>query len=183
MAYSGVVSVVDTSNQGGEGRRLSIDLDDGRRISYIHLDRILVSRGARVARGQFGVAISGASGWGDDFYYGPHVHVSLWNHTWDSYANSIDFENYIGDDDMPLDANNDYAAFSNMLQRALRYDTRPEGNGPTSEYGPTIWERLNGLESNISNKIDDQPKTLRTPAWVAAGSLFILAVAVAASLW
>lgn len=97
MAGAGVISVVDTSPGGGEGRRVSVDLDDGRRVSYLHLSKISCWVGQRVGRGSTGLIWSGASGQGQEWYYGPHVHVSLWERPGMSYASTIDFENYVGD--------------------------------------------------------------------------------------
>jgi hypothetical protein len=49
------------------------------------------------------VGASGASGYGSDWYYGPHAHQTLWPHgSWEDAT--IDFELYVGeekDDDMP----------------------------------------------------------------------------------
>jgi hypothetical protein len=100
-AYNGTISVIDKSNGGGEGRRLSIDLDDGRRVSYIHLSNINAFIGQRVSRGQQGFMWSGASGNGSDWYYGPHVHVSLWEHPGMAYRDTINFQNYVGEESVP----------------------------------------------------------------------------------
>ncbi len=95
MAGDGVVSVIDRDNGGAEGRRLGIDLSDGRRVYYIHLSKIgLVQQGTRVTRGQAGIAWSGASGFGKDRYYDPHVHVTLMPTTTTPYRQSIDFALY-----------------------------------------------------------------------------------------
>lgn len=51
------------------------------------------------------------------------------------------------EEDMPLDANADYPAFLNMLQRAFRFDLRPNGAGPDWKFGPTVWERLDQVAS------------------------------------
>jgi murein DD-endopeptidase MepM/ murein hydrolase activator NlpD len=99
MAEAGYVSVIDTNNGGGEGRRLSVDLDDGRRVSYIHLSSINAYIGQRVERGQVGLCRSGASGYGNDWYYGPHVHVSLWERPGMSYKDTIDFAAHVGPPD------------------------------------------------------------------------------------
>lgn len=96
MAGNGRVVGVDNSPSGAEGRRLSIHLDDGRRVDYIHLSRIRVRVGDRVKRGQKGVANSGASGFGNNWYYGAHVHVSLWNQFGMPMNQTIDFEKYVG---------------------------------------------------------------------------------------
>ena len=89
--FGGIVSVVDNNNGGAEGRRVSIDLDDGQRVSFLHCSKIIVSVGQRVNKGQH-VANSGASGFGKDWYYGPHVHVSLWPRPGMAYSQTIDFE-------------------------------------------------------------------------------------------
>lgn len=94
--YAGRVSVVDNNNGGAEGRRVSIDLDDGRRVSFIHCSKIIVSLGQRVSKGQH-IANSGASGFGKDWYYGPHVHVSLWPAPGMAYSQTIDFEPFTVD--------------------------------------------------------------------------------------
>jgi len=103
MAGDGTVSDVDWSPDGGEGRRVSIDLDDGSRVSYIHLSQIYVQPGWRVSRGQYGVCLSGASGYNSDWYYGPHVHTTNWEYPGMSYADSRDFENYVSDEQGEID--------------------------------------------------------------------------------
>jgi murein DD-endopeptidase len=95
MPADGVVSVVDPSPSGAEGRRVSIDLDDGRRVSFIHLRNTVAWVGMRVSRGQFGVAWSGASGHGSDWGYAEHVHVSLWARPGLPYWDTLDFMAYV----------------------------------------------------------------------------------------
>lgn len=78
-------------------------------------------------------------------------------------------DRHYGEDiDMPLDANADYPAFANMLQRALRYDVRPNGVGADYKLGPTIWERLNGVES-VAGQARDAAKAIKVelPAGMA----------------
>lgn len=55
------------------------------------------------------------------------------------------------DDDM-LDANRDYPAFVTMLQRALRYDARPDGVGATYTLGPTVFELLRAADDSADVK-------------------------------
>lgn len=59
-----------------------------------------------------------------------------------------------GDDDMALDANADYPAFLNMLQRAFTYDLRPQGTGVvgTNDWtnGPNFFEQF----SNVFKRFD-----------------------------
>lgn len=98
MAANGVIVVVDNNNAGAEGRRLEINLDDGRVIDYLHNSHINGKIGQRVIAGQTGIALSGASGNGSDRYYGPHVHVTLRDRVGVPYANSIDFEPFTHSD-------------------------------------------------------------------------------------
>ncbi|QDF15948.1 metallo-endopeptidase [Microbacterium phage Alex44] len=74
----GVVVEIKTSNSNATGRFVTIDLNDGRRVRYLHLSAVLVNSGARVTRGQ-AVARSGASANGRDWGVGAHVHVTLWD--------------------------------------------------------------------------------------------------------
>lgn len=99
-AGSGRVVVADNSPAGADGRRVSIDLDDGRRVSYIHLSSVRVKYGQRIARGGV-IGKSGASGFGKNWHYGPHVHVSLWSRPGLSMGATINFERYVGDDWIP----------------------------------------------------------------------------------
>lgn len=74
--FGGTVIEVDHSNAGPEGRRLSFLLDNGEVIDWIHLARILIPLGGRIEWGMTGVALSGASGRGRDWWYGSHLHVT-----------------------------------------------------------------------------------------------------------
>ncbi len=71
------------------------------------------------------------------------------------------------EDDMPLNADTDYEAFKTMLQRALRFDVRPNGAGADWKLGPTIWERFNGVHAAVDAlpskiKVDVDEKALAT---------------------
>jgi murein DD-endopeptidase MepM/ murein hydrolase activator NlpD len=91
---NGSVIEIKTTNSGGMGRFVAIKLDDGRTTRTIHMSRVDVKIGARVKRGQV-IGLSGASGNGSDWYYGPHVHQTLWPGAY--WANpTIDFELYTG---------------------------------------------------------------------------------------
>lgn len=98
MPGDGVVVYADNSNAGADGRRLEINMDDGRVIDLIHLSQVNVKSGTRVSRGQTGVCLSGASGYGSDWYYGPHVHVTLRARTGLPLHQTLDFELYVGDE-------------------------------------------------------------------------------------
>jgi murein DD-endopeptidase MepM/ murein hydrolase activator NlpD len=91
---NGVVSLVVNSISSASGRYLGLRLDDGRETYSLHLSKISVSQGQRVTRGQK-IGETGASGFGDEWYYGPHVHQTLWPH--DAYDDpTIDFAKNVG---------------------------------------------------------------------------------------
>ncbi|MFB4350050.1 M23 family metallopeptidase [Microbacterium sp. CR_7] len=96
-ATNGVIVDRKDSTTTATGRYLALRADDGNYIRYLHLQSSAVPLGARVTRGQV-IAYSGASGFGTDTGYGPHVHVSLWiggTPLQLGFANSVDFENYV----------------------------------------------------------------------------------------
>jgi murein DD-endopeptidase MepM/ murein hydrolase activator NlpD len=94
---NGTVVDVNHSNGGGTGRYCAIDMDDGRRTRALHMSEIWVSNGQRVSAGQQ-IGLSGASGYGDDWYYGPHLHQTLWDGHYYSFCSSctIDFAPFVG---------------------------------------------------------------------------------------
>ena len=91
MAESGVIVIVDNDNSGAEGRRLELIMDNGEVIDYLHCAHISGKFNQRVKKGQKGIALSGASGNGQDWYYGPHTHVTRRAVPGLPYASSIDF--------------------------------------------------------------------------------------------
>lgn len=96
-ATNGVIVDRKDSTTTATGRYLALRADDGNYIRYLHLQSSTVPLGARVTRGQV-IAYSGASGFGTDTGYGPHVHVSLWiggTPLQLGFTNSVDFENYV----------------------------------------------------------------------------------------
>lgn len=95
-AVSGVIVDAKHTNSTATGRYVALQADDGNYLRYLHLDAVSRPIGARVARGEV-IALSGASGFGSDTYYGPHAHVSLWAGTtpWKvGFENTVDFEKY-----------------------------------------------------------------------------------------
>ena len=125
---AGSVTYVKTSNSGAMGRVVEYRLDDGRDTRTLHLASVGVSVGQRIARGQT-IGISGASGYGSDWYYGPHAHQTLWpGRAWE--AAPIDFELYTGDDDdMPLTDDD--------IKRIWNYQIQPQ-----DENGNALGQRL-----------------------------------------
>lgn len=61
-----------------------------------------------------------------------------------------------GGDDVPLDANRDYPAFLQMLQRAYAYDLRPGGAGADWKLGPTIFETFAALLNRSVADVDEE---------------------------
>lgn len=101
-ADAGRVYEVGGSILAATGFFVTIDLDDGRRIRYLHLWDRYVKRGDRVARGTV-FARSGGSGYGSmtaaggPGTVGRHVHVTLWpTHSYDfgTNARTLDFEQF-----------------------------------------------------------------------------------------
>ncbi|QDF16990.1 lysin A [Microbacterium phage YellowPanda] len=95
---AGAGTIVDssTSTSGGTGRYVTIDLDDGRRVRYLHLSQVL-KRSGRVNAGDI-IAKSGASGFGKEWGYGAHVHTTLFpKHAYVFGTNAtLDFMKYVG---------------------------------------------------------------------------------------
>lgn len=96
-AEDGVVADLKLDSGAATGRYLTLDLDNGQRVRYLHLSRILVNRGQRVGRGQV-VAKSGASAYGKDWGLGAHVHATLWpSHKYVFGASgTLDFHAHVG---------------------------------------------------------------------------------------
>lgn len=91
---NGVITYVKHDNGGGGGRTVRLKPDDGQETQSLHNSEIWVSPGQRVKRGQQ-IGRTGASGFGDDWYYGPHVHQTLWQDVaW--VGPTIDFALYVG---------------------------------------------------------------------------------------
>lgn len=85
---SGTVTGMSRTNTGSGGRYLQVSNDNGTRSQYLHLSQHLLNIGDRVTQGQI-VAISGASGFGSDWGYGPHLHKSLMIN-----GSNVDFQLY-----------------------------------------------------------------------------------------
>lgn len=83
-AASGRIVDIGDSIRPATGRYVTIDLDDGRRVRYLHLRNRIVNVGNRVQWGQI-IGYSGASGYGEEDWSwnvaetgGAHVHMTLW---------------------------------------------------------------------------------------------------------
>jgi murein DD-endopeptidase MepM/ murein hydrolase activator NlpD len=76
-AKAGTVNTADPSPSGSGGRVVYIDHDDGSQTQYLHLSRVDVVPGQKVATSQQ-IALSGGSANDDDHGVAPHCHVSLY---------------------------------------------------------------------------------------------------------
>jgi murein DD-endopeptidase MepM/ murein hydrolase activator NlpD len=72
----GVVSGIVSTFTGSGGRMIFLDFPSGHRADYLHLSRIDVLQGQEVKQGQI-IGLSGASGFGKEYGYGPHLHFSF----------------------------------------------------------------------------------------------------------
>lgn len=135
----GRVYEIKFTNTLAMGRFVTFDLDDGRRVRWIHLRGVNALRvGDRVRRGQV-AAYSGASGYGSDWGVGAHVHVTLWpGHFYDfgPDANTLDFDAYAdhpapaGGDATPFDKEDEedeMAVFTKPSDGATVYLIRDDG--------------------------------------------------------
>lgn len=86
----GVISGVNSSPSGGGGRMIYLDLDDGNGVDYLHLSSIVQSSG-HVRAGVL-IGYSGASGYGSDWYYGAHLHISIRNRHGSHTQNAGNFD-------------------------------------------------------------------------------------------
>lgn len=94
---AGQVTYIKTTNSQAMGRVVEYRLDDGRTTRCLHLSAVWVNVGQRVTRGQQ-LGVSGASGNGSDWWYGPHLHQTLWpGEAW--AAPTIDFDLYVDQED------------------------------------------------------------------------------------
>jgi hypothetical protein len=136
------------------GRFITIDLDDGRRVRYLHLSRYQanVDRGGRVTRGQI-VGYSGASGYGSEYFGatgpsgipantgGPHVHTTLWAGHYYRFGRypmepTLDFEKYV---DRGATASGGASPFPNpepILMEEDMYSIHAPGRGLGALIGP-----------------------------------------------
>ncbi|MBT2486020.1 MULTISPECIES: M23 family metallopeptidase [unclassified Microbacterium] len=125
-ATSGVIAARQTSTSGATGRFLALQADDGNYIRYLHLKSISAAVGQRVNRGDL-IAVSGASGFGQEYGYGAHVHVSLWidGTPWRrGFTSTADFENYVGSNTTPPPAPSSSAIYKrNNSMSSLYYTT------------------------------------------------------------
>ncbi|WBB77740.1 M23 family metallopeptidase [Micromonospora sp. WMMD882] len=129
-AANGTIRYVKTDTSTATGRVVGMAHDDGNYTRHLHLSRIAVSTGQRVARGQT-IAYSGASANGSDSGVGPHVHTSLWLNTGSptDFRATVDFEGHVGDatNPNPPDQEADEVFIANV--KGNWYLVVPQGTG------------------------------------------------------
>jgi murein DD-endopeptidase MepM/ murein hydrolase activator NlpD len=97
----GVITYVKDDDSGGGGRTVRLKPHAGQETQSLHNSQIWVSPGQHVTRGEV-IGKTGASGYGDPWYYGPHCHQTLWaDVAW--VGPTIDFALYTGNDPAPSD--------------------------------------------------------------------------------
>lgn len=102
---TGTVTDADSSTGGSGGRTIHVDHDDGSGADYLHLSSVAVRVGQRVAQGNI-IGRSGASGYGQEWYYGPHLHISYRRNHSHGYGNvgNLDFDALIRSQITPASA-------------------------------------------------------------------------------
>ena len=171
----GRVTVVDT----GRSKR--------RYISYCHEfygdpapTGTVLARGGRTGRLALANESPGTA------WRGVHCHVVVHDNTYGAFSRvgdtyydpATEIANYLAspaggnstplEDDMALNATTDYEAFKTMLQRALKFDVRPNGAGADYKLGRTLWEQLNGIEKAASTPVTAEQVKMIADAVVAA---------------
>lgn len=155
----GVVTYVKHDNSGARGRVVQIWLNEGRETGALHFAAVYAWEGQRVARGDI-VAISGASGYGSDWYYGPHVHDTLWDGpAWS--GPTIDFDLYAGNP-QPPDMEDDMA---NVITVSVPVDSAGNQAYWSMNLGDnTIAAIRNGTQLDFRRNIGIPEYTNQSPA-------------------
>lgn len=168
-ATAGIIVDAKHTNSTATGRYVALQSDDGNYLRYLHLDSVSRSIGTSVARGDV-IAVSGASGFGDDTYYGPHVHVSLWAGTtpWKvGFANTVDFENYTESPRRSTEIirrNNNMASFFHLANYDGSHTWALAGDGN----GSAAW--LQTMDRSVADALalqHGEPVTLDWTLWQA----------------
>lgn len=157
-ASSGVVVDVGGSIYAATGRYVTVDLDDGRRVRYLHLLRSRVREEQRVQWGEV-IADSGASGYGSDFFGEPsrnaafwnntggdHVHMTLWAHQEYKFGrySTLDPEQYMAEDQSEEDE------MSAEAEAQIRAVYAAIFGAPNIEAEQITWAKPHGEKSGVA---------------------------------
>jgi hypothetical protein len=150
-AASGVVVDVGTSIMPATGRYITVDLDDGRRVRYLHILRHKVGVGTRVRWGQH-IADSGATGYGEQDWSwnvagtgGAHVHMTLFrdhSYRFGRYA-TLDPEQYMAPNQSGGNSTEDDMTPEQANQLNQIYKAVFKG-------GPSMSEGGNSIETSLA---------------------------------
>ncbi len=161
----------DGSFNEGWGNRVVIRVNSRVVVTLNHLltGSVSVLPGQHVDAGTY-VGQMGATG---ETYGEVHLHEELYidgARVDPDYYRTHDLPGTEREEDMPLNADADYEAFKTMLQRALKFDVRPNGAGADARLGRTLWEQLNGIEKAASTPVTaDQVKMIADAVVAAIG--------------
>ncbi|TAJ49308.1 MAG: DUF4214 domain-containing protein [Herbiconiux sp.] len=113
---NGTVTTADWTTSGSGGRYIRIDhgsMGPYRKVQTdsLHLSELYVQAGQTVTVGQV-IARSGASGFGSDYGYGPHLHISGWFD-----GSNLDIEPYVSAMTVPDATSLVYALYQDILVR------------------------------------------------------------------
>ncbi len=148
----GTVVDVKQSNSGGGGRHVAIDFSDGRRGRTLHMSQTWVTIGQWVRQGQQ-VGLSGASGYGDDWYYGPHAHETLWDGWYYAFGDgaTIDFEPFLGSSPpSPGPTPGPTPIEEDSMLYLLQIDPNSDGRWFLADFGAGTAQRIyNGLQLDL----------------------------------
>ncbi len=114
---NGTVTTADWTTSGSGGRYIRIDhgaMGPYRKVQTdsLHLSELFVTAGQSVTVGQV-IARSGASGFGSDYGYGPHLHISGWFD-----GANLDIEPYVSAMTVADASSLIYALYQDILLRA-----------------------------------------------------------------
>jgi murein DD-endopeptidase len=184
--FTGKVHDIKNTNTGAAGRVVYLIADDGSTwVRLLHLSAISVSIGQRVTMGQTVVGKSGASGYGSDHYYGPHVHVSLWvgwaTTPTPGITPTVDFQAYLSGD--PADNGNvtpfpppttDPEEDDDMANmKGAAYTTGGKTIYLLFNEGSGFWVEHSGVDSAYNNSIASKWQTGSWPTITAAHAAVI----------
>jgi murein DD-endopeptidase len=89
----GVISWIDRNPDGSGGRMIGVTFDTGAYAEYLHLSRIDVEAGQRVAQGTT-IGMSGGSAYGSEAGVGTHLHLTF--RPYGRGKANADFEEFVG---------------------------------------------------------------------------------------
>lgn len=190
VAETGTVVDIGRSIIPATGWFVTVDLDNGSRVRYLHLSQINVGMWQRVTRGEI-IARSGATGYGktdwsdDPATGGAHVHVTLWPfHEYRFGAKTsgtLDFHAY-ADTDSGVPADYDEMEFDDMSGEEIRDIVREEIGGALSAFAAEYARQVAQQPLSEDNKKWVRDQTRQEIGGALSGFTNAIADAVAAKI-